>query len=92
MQSRMESEKWRYWAWELCSFHWPGWWRRHWEKTGLLADSLPQGRKLWREWNELGAGHGSERLRRMASQEAEMLEVDDGRTFCFTRVIAQKLP
>ena len=65
------------------------------EKTGLLnvevAGSLLEGWKLWREWNELCTTYGNERLRRMASQEAEMLEVDDGRTFCFTSVIAQNL-
>jgi cyclopropane fatty-acyl-phospholipid synthase-like methyltransferase len=85
-----------YWTWDFCSFHSPVWWRRHWEKTGLLnvevADLLPDGWKLWREWNEVCARYGIERLRHIANQEAEMLEVDAGRTFCFTRVIAQKLP
>jgi SAM-dependent methyltransferase len=85
----------RYWNWEFCSFHSPAWWRRHWEKTGLLnvevADPLPEGSKLWREWNELCARYGGECLRHGVKQEAEMLKVDDGRTFCFTRVIAQKL-
>jgi hypothetical protein len=82
-------------TWELCSFDSLEWWPRHRENTSLLnvevAGSLPEGWKLWREWNELCARYGRERLRRMASQEAEMLEVDDGRTFCFTRLIAQKL-
>jgi cyclopropane fatty-acyl-phospholipid synthase-like methyltransferase len=86
----------RYWAWDFCSFHSPRWWRRHWEKTGLLnvevADMLPEGWKLWREWNELCARYGSEHLRHIAREEAEMLDVDGGRTFCFTRAIAQKLP
>jgi hypothetical protein len=41
-----------YWEWEFCSFHTPGWWRRHWSKTGLVeierADALADG------WNLVG--------------------------------------
>jgi hypothetical protein len=84
----------RYWVWDFCSFHSPAWWRRHWEKTGLMelevADWLPNGWKLWLEWNDLCAEFGLESLRQFASQEAEMLRVDNGRTFGFARVIAQK--
>ena len=42
-----------FWAqeWEMWSFHSPAWWRRHWEKTGLVdvevADLVPDG---WRRW------------------------------------------
>jgi cyclopropane fatty-acyl-phospholipid synthase-like methyltransferase len=83
-----------YWDWEFCSFHSAAWWRSHWEKTGLLnvevADTLPDGWKLWLEWNELCADFGREQLREIATKEAEMLRVDDGRSFCFTRLIAQK--
>jgi SAM-dependent methyltransferase len=84
----------RYWEWDFCSFHCPAWWRRHWEKTGLMelevADELPNGWKLWLEWNDLCAEFGPEALRKLASQEAEMLRIDNGRTFGFTRVIARK--
>ena len=84
----------QYWVWDFCSFHSPAWWRRHWEKTGLMelevADALPNGWKLWLEWNDLCAECGLEKLRQLASQEAEMLRVDGGRTFGFTRLIAQK--
>jgi cyclopropane fatty-acyl-phospholipid synthase-like methyltransferase len=83
-----------YWAWDFCSFHSPGWWRRHWQKTGLVevevADALQDGWKLWLEWNEVCAEYGVERLRHLARKEAEMLRVDNGRTFGFTRVIARK--
>jgi cyclopropane fatty-acyl-phospholipid synthase-like methyltransferase len=83
-----------YWAWDFCSFHSPQWWHRHWQKTGLMelqvADALPDGWKLWLEWNDLCAECGSEKLRPLVREEAEMLRVDDGRTFGFTRVIARK--
>ncbi len=82
-----------YWEWEFCSFHSPDWWRNHWEKTGLVevevADSMPQGAKLWREWNELCAELGPPNWREAVAHEAEMLEVDAERTLGFTRAIAR---
>lgn len=34
--------------------HTPAWWRRHWERTGIvtieLADAMPDGWQLWRDW------------------------------------------
>lgn len=84
-----------YWEWEFCSFHSSCWWRRHWAKTGLveieIADNLADGWQLWAEWNEccaevgIGLGGGS-----VAAREAEMLRVDDGQTFTFTRVVAKR--
>ena len=83
-----------YWAWEFCSFHSSSWWRRHWEKTGLLeietADTLVDGWKLWLEWNELCEQFGQKEVVDPARREAEMLRVDDGCTFGFTRVIAKR--
>jgi SAM-dependent methyltransferase len=83
-----------YWDWQFCSLHSPIWWCRHWEKTRLMtveiADTLPNGWKLWLEWNELCAELGRKELREIAAKEAEMLRVDNGRTFCFARVVAQR--
>jgi cyclopropane fatty-acyl-phospholipid synthase-like methyltransferase len=82
-----------YWQWDFCTFHSPGWWRNHWEKTGLLevevADALPQGAQMWRAWNELRAEAGPSSMRDGASREAEMLRIDAGRTLGFTRVVAR---
>jgi hypothetical protein len=37
----------------MCCLHSAGWWR-HWERTGILdidlADTLPDGWRLWRDW------------------------------------------
>jgi cyclopropane fatty-acyl-phospholipid synthase-like methyltransferase len=80
-----------YWPWDFCSFHSPNWWRRHWSKTGLvemeLADNLAHGWQLWAEWNEccVQAGAGLS-----AAREAEMLRLDGGQTFTFTRVVAKR--
>lgn len=83
-----------YWVWDFCSFHSPGWWRRHWQKTGLVdietADMLADGWKLWLEWNEVCEQFGRQELAHLVRREAEMLRVDDGRTLGFTRVIARR--
>ena len=82
----------QYWVWDFCSFHSSGWWRRHWEKTGLLevetADMLPNGWQLWLEWNELCEQFGQSRAH--LAREAQMLRLDAGRTFGFVRLIARQ--
>lgn len=80
-----------YWEWEFGSFHSPEWWRKHWEKTGLvaveLADTIPQGWEHWMKWmKELFRQDGQD----YARQEAEMLQVDAGRNLGFTRLVARK--
>lgn len=78
-----------YWQWDFCSFHSPDWWRRHWQKTGLVsvevADRLPEGWQDWLTWNEI-----CDRVRGDPGQEAQMLRVDAGRLLGFTRVIARR--
>jgi cyclopropane fatty-acyl-phospholipid synthase-like methyltransferase len=84
----------QYWVWDFCSFHSSRWWQRHWQKTGLLeietADTLVDGWKLWLEWNEVCEQFGQQKLAHLARREAEMLRVDNGRTFGFVRLIAQR--
>ncbi len=83
-----------YWEPDFCCFHSPQWWRRHWEKTGLVevqdASWMPEGRVLWRDWSNLGTDHGPEKFRANAAREAEMLEKDDGDLLGFSRVVARK--
>lgn len=83
-----------YWDWAFCSLHGPAWWRRHWEKTGLVqvevADRIEEGWALWLEWSDLCAAAGPDRFRAAAAREAEMLRADAGRNFGFTRMAARK--
>lgn len=83
-----------YWVWDFCSFHSPVWWRRHWQKTGLVevetADTLVDGWRLWLEWNEVCDQYGQQNLAHLARREAQMLRADAGHTFGFTRVIARR--
>ena len=79
----------RYWEPEYFSFHSPTWWRRHWERSGLVtvehSDLLPDG---WRHWmvSEL---LWSERLGR-SSGEADMLALDKGQALGLTRLVARR--
>lgn len=79
----------RYWKWDFCSFHSPHWWRRHWEKTGLVtvevADRLPDGWQDWLRWNV-----ACDTVRGQPGEEADMLRIDAGRTLGFTRVAARR--
>ena len=82
-----------YWEWEFCSFHSPGWWRAHWEKSGqvevILADLLPRGHEHWLTWNELWIEHGNG-PNEGAVREAEMLRADAGQYLGFARVVARR--
>jgi hypothetical protein len=80
----------RYWKWDFCAWHSPAWWRRHWDKTGLVtvevADRLPDGWRDWLQWNE-ACDHDSGTPGR---EEAQMLRADAGRTLGLSRVIARR--
>jgi cyclopropane fatty-acyl-phospholipid synthase-like methyltransferase len=43
-----------WWTPDLWCLHSAAWWRRHWERTAIveieLADTMPDGWQLWREW------------------------------------------
>ena len=79
----------QYWEPAFFSLHSPAWWKRHWERSGLVtvdvADLLPDGWKLWMESDLLW----SKRLGK-PSDEADMLALDRGRTLGFTRVVARR--
>ena len=78
-----------YWEPAFFSLHSPAWWKRHWERSGLvtveLADLIPDGWRLWMVSDQLW----SERLGKSAD-EAEMLALDGGRTLGFTRMVARR--
>jgi cyclopropane fatty-acyl-phospholipid synthase-like methyltransferase len=82
-----------FWDWEFWSFHSPAWWRAHWERTGLVevrhADLVPDGWRHWQLWDQV-----SRELRPQADaagpEEWRMLEVDEGRTLGFSRVVARR--
>lgn len=79
-----------YWLPGYWSFHGPGWWRGHWERSGEVvvehADLLPDGWRHWLTWHEVCFAHGYPANER----EAQMLREDAGRTLGFTRVVGRK--
>ncbi len=77
-----------HWSWDFWSFHPPDWWRRRWERSGLVeverADLLPDG---WRHWvqSDRGSGWDKQDVGWVAA-----LEADAGRTFGFSRLVARR--
>jgi SAM-dependent methyltransferase len=75
-----------WWAPELWSLHSAGWWRRHWERTGIveieLSDSMPDGWRLWRDWHKLIAPENE--------PEIAALEADRGDYLGYVRTVARR--
>jgi SAM-dependent methyltransferase len=62
------------------------WWRRHWEKTGILAielaDTMPDGWQLWLDWHRLVAPDNA--------LEIKALEADRGNHLNYVRVVGRR--
>lgn len=74
------------WSQDLWCLHSPGWWSRHWGRTGLVdvetAGVMPDGWKVWLEWQ-----------REVASDnvtEIGALEADRGRYLGYVLVAARR--
>ncbi len=66
--------------------HSAGWWRRHWERAGLLdvetADALSEGWQLWADWVRLVAPDNV--------AEIGALEADAGRHLGYVRAVGRR--
>jgi cyclopropane fatty-acyl-phospholipid synthase-like methyltransferase len=75
-----------WWTADLWCLHSAAWWRRHWDRTGImdiaLADALPDGWRLWVEWLE---GIAPENV-----TEIQALEADSGRYLGYVRVVGRR--
>jgi SAM-dependent methyltransferase len=78
----------REWWTQDCpwSFHSAAWWRRHWERTGImdveLADTMPDGWQFWLDW-----------LRAVApdnATEIKAIEADAGRSLGYVRLVGRR--
>jgi cyclopropane fatty-acyl-phospholipid synthase-like methyltransferase len=62
------------------------WWRRHWERTGILdvevADAMPDGWRLWLDWQRAVAPHNA--------PEIAAVEADAGRYLAYVRAVARR--
>ena len=70
----------------MSCLHSPEWWRRHWERTGIVhvdvADSLTDGWKYWIEWQRVVAPDNS--------IEMDAVEEDAGRFLGYVRVVGRR--
>ena len=75
-----------WWTGDLWCLHTAGWWRRHWERTGIVdievADTMPDGWESWREWQQTIAPDNA--------AEIEALEADRGRYLGYVRVVGRR--
>jgi SAM-dependent methyltransferase len=74
------------WGQDFWSIHSAGWWRRHWERTGILAidvaDNMPDGWHRWLEWQYAVAPDNA--------AEIQAIEADAGRNFGYIRVVGRR--
>ena len=71
---------------EMYSLHSAAWWRRHWERSGLLdgvtADDLPGGWEFWRDWHQEVAPDNAVELTALAA--------DRGQALGYVRVVGRR--
>jgi cyclopropane fatty-acyl-phospholipid synthase-like methyltransferase len=75
-----------WWTPDLWCLHTAAWWRRHWERTGILdidvADTLADGWRLWLDWHEAIAPDNA--------AEIEALKADRGSYLGYVRVVGRR--
>jgi len=75
-----------WWTPDLWCLHSAGWWRRHWERTGIVdvstADTMPDGWRLWLDWHRLVAPDNAVEIR--------ALEADQGEYIGYVRAVARR--
>jgi cyclopropane fatty-acyl-phospholipid synthase-like methyltransferase len=75
-----------WWTPDCVCLRSPAWWRRHWERTGIVdidvADSMPDGWRRWLDWIRAVAPDNQ--------TEIAALEADQGEWFGYARVVARR--
>ena len=75
-----------WWTQDLWCLHSVAWWRRHWERTGImeieLADTLPDGWQRWLDWQRAVAPDNE--------AEIQALEADRGRCLGYVRLVGRR--
>jgi len=76
----------KWWSLDVWCLHSVAWWRRHWERTGImdieLADALPKGWQLWLDWHRAVAPDNE--------VEINALEADRGRYLGYVRLVGRR--
>jgi len=75
-----------FWTQDLWSLHSTAWWRRHWERTGILeiavCDTMPEGWQVWLDWQRTGFPNNTTEIR--------TLEADRGQYLGYVRVVGRR--
>jgi SAM-dependent methyltransferase len=75
-----------WWTQDLWSLHSAAWWRRHWERTGImdieLADTMADGWQRWLDWHRVVAPDNA--------VEIKTIEADAGRYLGYVRMVARR--
>jgi ubiquinone/menaquinone biosynthesis C-methylase UbiE len=75
-----------WWTQDLWCLHSAAWWRRHWERTGImeidLADTMPGGWQRWLDWHRAVAPDNA--------VEIKALEADRGSYLGYVRVVGRR--
>jgi cyclopropane fatty-acyl-phospholipid synthase-like methyltransferase len=85
-----------HWLDQFETFHDPSWWRRHWERSGLVevevADLVPDGWSDWLAWRRLALAHGSNSFfRKLVKDDVDTLREDGGELLGLVRAVARRL-
>ena len=77
-----------FWTQDLWALHSVGWWRRHWERTGIVeiqnAETMSDGWRLWSAWHHRVAPYNK--------TEIQAIEEDAGRHLGYIRLVARRNP
>jgi cyclopropane fatty-acyl-phospholipid synthase-like methyltransferase len=75
-----------WWTQDLWCLHSAAWWRRHWERTGIidieLADTMADGWQRWLDWHKVVAPDNA--------VEIAALEADRGSYLGYVRVVGRR--
>jgi SAM-dependent methyltransferase len=75
-----------WWTGDLWCLHSAAWWRRHWERTGIVevdsADTMPDGWQRWLDWHRVVAPDNAVEIR--------AIEADGGRYVGYVRVAGRR--
>jgi cyclopropane fatty-acyl-phospholipid synthase-like methyltransferase len=75
-----------WWMPDLWCLHSAAWWRRHWERTGIVdvdvADSMPDGWRRWLDWHHAIAPNNAVEIR--------ALQADSGHYLGYVRAVARR--
>jgi SAM-dependent methyltransferase len=75
-----------WWTQDLWCLHSAAWWRRHWDRTGIIdidvADTMPDGWERWLDWHRVVAPDNE--------AEIKALEADRGRYLGYVRVVGRR--